>query len=145
MEEQRQAMLQSELEMKKLQAAYDAMMKEPPAAVAKTSPGISAALRPFVCSGIAAMTASFVIHPIDLAKVRLQLFTVQNPDLPKPNFVKMIGTMAKEEGVQACYAGLSASIARQAIYGTARLALHSIFSDELQRRQGGGAIPFYKK
>merc|ERR1712216_346585 len=145
MEEQRQAMLQSELEMKKLQAAYDAMMKEPPAAVAKTSPGISAALRPFVCSGIAAMTASFVIHPIDLAKVRLQLFSVQNPDAPKPNFVKMIGDIAKSEGIAGCYRGLSASLARQAIYGTARLALHSVFSDKMLEMQGGGSLPFWKK
>ena len=28
---------------------------------------------PFVCGGISAMFASTVIHPIDLAKVRLQL------------------------------------------------------------------------
>ena len=40
---------------------------------------------PFVTSGIAACFASCCIHPIDLAKVRLQLFALQNPGMPKPS------------------------------------------------------------
>jgi solute carrier family 25 oxoglutarate transporter 11 len=140
-------MLKAEAEMHKLQAAHKALV-EPAAAkqhftVEKSSTGVASALRPFVCSGVAACSASFVIHPIDLAKVRLQLASAQG--LPKTNFVAMIGSMAKNEGISACYAGLSASIARQAIYGTARLALHSIFSDKMQEMQGGGSLPFWKK
>merc|ERR1711934_835020 len=133
-------MMKAETEMKKLQAAHKALTAPATAKqhfTVERKQGISATLRPFVCSGVAACTASFVIHPIDLAKVRLQLASAQG--LPKTSFVGMIGTMAKNEGISACYAGLSASIARQAIYGTARLALHSIFSDKLKEMQGGGS------
>lgn len=44
----------------------------------------------------------------------------------------------RNEGPNALYAGLSASLGRQAIYGTARLGLHRQFSDYLRKRQGGG-------
>jgi len=138
-------MMKAETEMKKLQAAHKALTAPATAKqhfTVERKQGISATLRPFVCSGVAACTASFVIHPIDLAKVRLQLASAQG--LPKQSFVGMIGTMAKNEGISACYAGLTASIARQAIYGTARLALHSIFSDKLKEMQGGGSLPFWK-
>jgi len=100
---------------------------------------------PFACSGTAACFASVCIHPIDLAKVRLQLFAVQNPGLPKPGFITLIGDMVKKEGFASIYAGLSASLLRQAIYGTARMGLHRTFSDYLVTRNGGKPIDFGQK
>lgn len=34
---------------------------------------------------------------------------------------------------------------RQAVYGTARLGLHRTFSNMLQERRGGEALPLYEK
>ena len=77
--------------------------------------------QPFICGGTAACLASATIHPIDLSKVRLQLFATLNPGVPKPNFVQILTNLVKEEGISAMYAGLSASLMRQAVYGTARI------------------------
>lgn len=68
-------------------------------------------------------------HPT--LQVRLQLFATMNPGVPKPGAVSVIVNLVKTEGVSAAYAGLSASIMRQAIYGTARIGLHRTFSDYL--------------
>jgi len=102
-------------------------------------------LMPFACSGVAACFASSCIHPIDLAKVRLQLFATSNPGVAPPNFVSLIGGMVRKEGLASVYSGLSASLLRQATYGTARMGLHRTFSDELQRRNGGRPIAFAQK
>lgn len=92
------------------------------------------------------MFASACIHPIDLAKVRLQLFATLNPEgTKKPNFVAMITKMVKEEGVSSVYAGLSASLMRQAIYGTARIGLHRTISDKLVEANDGKPVSFMSK
>ena len=80
-----------------------------------SGPSTAETLMPFACSGFAACFASCVIHPIDLAKVRLQLFATQNPGVAAPNFVSMIGGMVKQEGFASIYAGLSASLLRHAV------------------------------
>jgi solute carrier family 25 oxoglutarate transporter 11 len=91
------------------------------------------------------MFASSVIHPIDLSKVRLQLFATLNPGIPKPSALTMIGQIAKQDGIKALYSGLSASIMRQAVYGTARIGLHRAISTELQNRNDNKPLPFYMK
>lgn len=45
--------------------------------------------------------------------------------------------LIKNEGVMKLYSGLSASLMRQAIYGTARLGLHRVFTNKLKERNGG--------
>lgn len=90
-------------------------------------------VEPFVCGGASACFASFCIHPIDLAKVRLQLWT----DKVKPGFLGILGKMWKEEGFSSLYSGLSASLMRQAVYGTARIGLHRHFSEKLTERNNG--------
>jgi len=71
-----------------------------------------ASFEPFVCGGIAACYASMIIHPIDLAKVRLQMMPSQN----KPSFLSIMYSISKNEGISALYAGLSAAIMRQGIF-----------------------------
>ncbi|KAG5179460.1 oxoglutarate/malate translocator [Tribonema minus] len=102
-------------------------------------------VQPFVCGGLAACFASSCIHPIDLAKVRIQLMSTLRPDAPKISFPTLIMNMVREEGVTSIYAGLSAALMRQAIYGTARIGLHRTFSDKLQEMNKGQEIPFYMK
>lgn len=105
---------------------------------------VAESIQPFVTGGMAACFASTCIHPIDLAKVRLQLYATLNPGAPKPGAVSVIVNLVKKEGISAAYAGLSASLMRQAIYGTARIGLHRTFSDHLEKTTGG-AIPFWMK
>mmetsp|Transcript_1667 Transcript_1667/g.2642 ORF Transcript_1667/g.2642 Transcript_1667/m.2642 type:complete len:297 (-) Transcript_1667:220-1110(-) len=107
---------------------------------------ILSTLEPFVCGGLAACLASSCIHPIDLAKVRLQLFATLNPEgTKKPNAIGMIAKMVKEEGVTSVYAGLSAALMRQAIYGTARIGLHRTISDHLTAANDGKPLSFLTK
>lgn len=102
-------------------------------------------LEPFVVGGLSAMTASSCIHPIDLAKVRLQLFTTINPTAPKPSFYSILSKMVESEGFRSIYSGLSASLMRQAVYGTARIGLHRSISNSLQERNNGQHLSFGMK
>jgi solute carrier family 25 oxoglutarate transporter 11 len=102
-------------------------------------------VQPFVCGGMSAMLASTCIHPIDLAKVRLQLYGVTNPGKPVPGFVGMLSSMVKKDGITSIYAGLSASLMRQAVYGTARIGLHRYFSEQLVERNNGKPLDFGTK
>ena len=63
----------------------------------------------------------------------------------KPSPITLLSTMIKNEGVSSIYAGLSAAILRQAIYGTARIGLHRTFSTELIKRNDGKPLPFLTK
>lgn len=103
---------------------------------------ISSKIEPFAVGGTSGMLASCFVHPIDLAKVRLQLFTTQNPGIPKPSFSGILAQMIKNDGIFSIYSGISAALARQAIYGTARIGLHRSFSMELQKRNNGQPLSF---
>lgn len=110
-----------------------------------SSPSISQKVEPFIVGGLSAMLASSCIHPIDLAKVRLQLFSTQFPTQPRPSFTTIISNIVKNEGVTAVYAGLSASLLRQAVYGTARIGLHRTISEEMIKKNGNEPLPFLLK
>lgn len=101
--------------------------------------------QPFVCGGVSACFASCIIHPIDLAKVRQQVFKMMHPAKPVPSFPSVLSKMVMEEGFMSVYNGLSASLMRQAIYGTARIGLHRTFSDKLVEINKGEALPFWMK
>lgn len=104
---------------------------------------IVATLQPFVCGGAAACLASACVHPIDLAKVRLQLYaTTGRSTTVKPNFITILTSMIKEEGFKSIYAGLSAALMRQVVYGTARIGLHRSISDALVERNNGKPVSF---
>ena len=78
------------------------------------------------------------MQPIDLIKTRIQVVgKAQNIGA-----VTIAKNLIKNEGVMKLYAGLSASLMRQAIYGTARLGLHRVFSNYLKERNNG-SITFW--
>ena len=91
------------------------------------------------------MFASCVIHPIDLAKVRMQIHGQLNPTAKAPNFPTIISSMVEKEGFTSIYKGLDAAIGRQAVYGTARIGLHRSFSDRLVEWNDGKPLPFALK
>lgn len=107
--------------------------------------GFAKAVEPFVCGGSAATFASCVIHPIDLAKVRMQLFGQLNPGVKVPGFPTLLSGMIKSEGVGSIYKGVDAAIGRQMVYGTARIGLHRTFSDMLVTYNDGKPIGFLTK
>ena len=111
----------------------------------RSKKSIARQIQPFVAAGMSACTASSVVHPIDLAKVRMQLFKTQHPGVPIPSFPGMLSKMVKTEGISSIYSGLSASMMRQAVYGTARIGLHRSFSDQLQERNKGEPLSFAMK
>ena len=126
---------------------------------------MAATYEPFICGGIAACSASCVIHPVgkrsqiiqpcsqinhqsnlisnlDLAKVRLQLWGTKPG---RPTFPVMLIEMARSHGIRSWYSGLSAALMRQAVYGTARIGLHRKFSDHLIEQNGGKPLDFFVK
>jgi solute carrier family 25 (mitochondrial oxoglutarate transporter), member 11 len=102
-------------------------------------------LEPFVCGGSAATFASVFIHPIDLAKVRMQLYGQLNPGKPVPSFPTIISNIIQHDGPLSIYKGVDAAIGRQMVYGTARIGLHRKFSDKLVEMNAGQPISFVQK
>jgi solute carrier family 25 (mitochondrial oxoglutarate transporter), member 11 len=111
---------------------------KPPGGVAKT-------LEPFVCGGASATSASIIIHPIDLAKVRMQIYGQLNPGKPVPSFPTILRNIIQSDGPLAVYKGVDAAIGRQLVYGTARIGLHRSFSDKLVEMNDGKPINFLQK
>ncbi|KAI8147252.1 mitochondrial carrier domain-containing protein [Fennellomyces sp. T-0311] len=75
---------------------------------------------PFYFGGLSSCVAAMVVHPLDLTKVRLQ-------NMKGNGKVGMLATMikiARNEGPLRLYAGLSASILRQATYSTVRFGVY---------------------
>lgn len=103
-------------------------------------------LRPYVCGGSAAIIAAVAIHPIDLVKVHLQLAGQTGSNATATS---VLTSVVKSEGISGLYSGLSAAVARQMVYGTARLGMHRSVSDHLSKRrleQGlEGNIPLWMK
>jgi dicarboxylate transporter 10 len=74
---------------------------------------------PFYFGGAASCVAAVVVHPFDLTKVRLQNTKGGNHGM----FSTML-KIGRNEGVLKLYAGLSASILRQATYSTVRFGAY---------------------
>lgn len=106
---------------------------------------VAKSLEPYVCGGTAATFGSCCIHPIDLAKVRMQIYGQVNPGKPIPSFPTIIKNMVASDGVLSLYRGVDAAIGRQMVYGTARIGLHTKFSDMLVEQNNGQPISFAQK
>ena len=68
----------------------------------------------------------------------MQLYGQLNPGKPVPSFPKLLSDMVKRDGITSVYKGVDAAIGRQMVYGTARIGLHRMFSDQLVYMNGGG-------
>jgi len=97
------------------------------------SPVMVAAL-PFINGGIAGMTATTVIQPIDMIKVRLQLAGEGVKTGPRPTPIQVTKDIIAKGKVLDLYTGLSAGLLRQAVYTTARLGFFDTFMKSLTRR-----------
>ncbi|KAF1803831.1 mitochondrial carrier domain-containing protein [Mucor lusitanicus] len=97
------------------------------AAVAAKSPTAKKSY-PFYFGGAASCVAAIVVHPFDLTKVRLQN---TKGSMNHGMFSTMV-KIAQNEGFFKLYAGLSASILRQATYSTVRFGVYEKLKDYIQ-------------
>ena len=109
-------------------------------------PVVRAAL-PFVNGGLAGMTATAVIQPIDMVKVRLQLAGEGLRTGPKPTALGVTRDIIAQGKVLDLYNGLSAGLLRQAVYTTARLGIFDTFQNMLQARaeKNGTKVTFVER
>ncbi|KAI9841398.1 MAG: putative mitochondrial 2-oxoglutarate/malate carrier protein [Sclerophora amabilis] len=89
---------------------------------------------PFVNGGLAGMTATTVIQPIDMIKVRLQLAGEGARTGPRPSPLQVTRDIVASGKAMDLYTGLSAGLLRQAVYTTARLGFFESFMGALTTR-----------
>ncbi|CAG7944574.1 unnamed protein product [Penicillium nalgiovense] len=82
---------------------------------------------PFINGGLAGMSATAVIQPVDMVKVRLQLAGEGARTGPRPSAFGITRDIIASGKVLDLYTGLSAGILRQAVYTTARLGFFETF------------------
>src|SRR4051812_28056550 len=86
---------------------------------------------PFINGGLAGMTATTVIQPIDMVKVRLQLAGEGAKTGPRPSAFGITRDIIAQGKALDLYTGLSAGLLRQAVYTTARLGFFDTFMNQL--------------
>jgi solute carrier family 25 (mitochondrial oxoglutarate transporter), member 11 len=91
---------------------------------------------PFINGGLAGMTATTIIQPIDMVKVRLQLAGEGVATGPKPSPLSVTRDIIASGKALDLYSGLSAGLLRQAVYTTARLGFFETFMKTLSTRAG---------
>ncbi|KAI9890979.1 MAG: putative mitochondrial 2-oxoglutarate/malate carrier protein [Vezdaea aestivalis] len=97
------------------------------------TPWVRACL-PFVNGGLAGMTATTVIQPVDMVKVRLQLAGEGAKTGPKSSAISITRDIIAAGKLMDLYTGLSAGLLRQAVYTTARLGIFDTFMIKLKDR-----------
>ena len=101
--------------------------------------------QPFLCGGLAAITAEAFTYPFDTSKTRLQI-QGQTADsrLSAMRYRGMsdtLVTVVREEGVSALFSGVRYAFLRQATYGTLRLGVYYSLKEEWEKRHDGGYMP----
>lgn len=92
------------------------------------------------------MTATTVIQPIDMIKVRLQLAGEGAKTGPRPSPLQVTRDIIAQGKVADLYTGLSAGLLRQAVYTTARLGFFDTFMNILKTRaEGSGSQIGFKE
>ena len=82
---------------------------------------------PFINGGLAGMTATAIIQPIDMVKVRIQLAGEGVSAGPRPSALSVTKDIIASGRALDLYTGLSAGLLRQAVYTTARLGFFDTF------------------
>src|SRR5579862_3989358 len=102
---------------------------------------------PFVNGGLAGMTATTAIQPIDMVKVRLQLAGEGAKTGPRPTPLQITRDIVRAGKVLDLYTGLSAGLLRQAVYTTARLGFFDTFMASLavRAKESGRQVGFTER
>ena len=95
---------------------------------------------PFLNGGLAGMTATAVIQPVDMIKVRLQLAgegLASKAGAARPTALSVTREILASGRALDLYTGLSAGLLRQAVYTTARLGFFDTFMNMAKTRAEG--------
>lgn len=90
--------------------------------------------QPFIVGGTSGCLAIICIQPIDIVKVRIQLYGEGTRSSSRPSPLSVAKDIVSKGGFLDLYSGLSAGLLRQLVYGTSRLGLFFTFEDLLKRR-----------
>ena len=88
----------------------------------------------FVFASMSACTATTIVHPLDVIRVKMQISKAGEGGI-----VERITNGPK--GYRGLYAGLSAGLLRQLTYGTGRIGVYNVLLDAI----GGPSVPFTSK
>jgi len=107
----------------------------------KTAPKKStwSSIEPFVIGGISGMTATSVIQPIDMIKVRIQIKGEQLAKSGQKGSVSpfvVLNEIRQSHGIKGFYKGLDSALARQIFYTTARLGIYKTLFDASKAPDG---------
>lgn len=90
--------------------------------------------QPFLVGGTAGCLAILCIQPVDIVKVRLQLYGEGTRGSIRPSAFSVAKDIVAKGGFLDLYDGLSAGLLRQVVYGTSRLGFFFSFESALKRR-----------
>jgi solute carrier family 25 oxoglutarate transporter 11 len=97
----------------------------------------------FLFGGISGSTATLIIQPIDMIKVRIQLLSELGHKNLNPLTVGK--EIIKKNGYMSLYKGLDSAILRQIFYGTTRLGLFYSFLDYFKKNNNGKEATLFQK
>lgn len=103
-------------------------------------PSGPAAWKGFASGSLGAMMSGAVTHPIDLVKVRMQLYGGANA----PGMFATGAHVLRAEGVFALYKGLSASLMRQASFIGTKFGAYDVLKRALREPADDAKLPFWK-
>ncbi|XP_003386705.1 PREDICTED: mitochondrial 2-oxoglutarate/malate carrier protein-like isoform X2 [Amphimedon queenslandica] len=90
----------------------------------------------FALGGLAGMTATVFVQPLDLVKNRMQLSGVGSSMKEHKTSLHVLSRIVRNEGIFAVYNGLSAGLLRQATYSTTRLGVFQMLMDRYTKSDG---------
>lgn len=90
----------------------------------------------FVLGGLAGMTATVIVQPLDLLKNRMQLSGQGGAAKEYKTSFHALAGIIKKEGILSLYNGLSAGLLRQATYSTVRLGVFQSLTDRFTSSDG---------
>lgn len=86
----------------------------------------------YLFGGLAAVSSTCVMHPMDLVKTRMQV--ASGNGTKHPTSIGVIKTAIRNDGVIGLYRGLGASVLRQSIYSTTRIGVYTSLSEFFRDR-----------
>jgi len=93
------------------------------------------ALGNFILGGFAGTSASVLVHPIDVIKLRMQLSGEGGAIRVHKTALHAVYNVGVKEGIPALYKGLTAAALRQITYGSVRLGLYQTLEESCSEKQ----------
>ncbi|CAF0832013.1 unnamed protein product [Adineta ricciae] len=90
----------------------------------------------FLIGGVAGMTTTLFVHPMDVVKNRMQMSGVGGGAKEYRTSFHALTQIFGKEGFRGIYSGLSAGLLRQATYTTARLGIYQTLLERFRQPDG---------